>query len=306
MHYTYQIYGKTVVSELELPALTKGEPAENPVYIERGHVPQELKGPVGGQSRFSVFNEHECLTTIPGIARYYISDGNRVIVEPAIPEKRQVALFIYSNCIPVALLQRNLILMHVSGIFISPGEVLLMAGASGAGKSSTALMLGHLGYPLFTDDTALLSIENERCYAWSSYPETRLWAEVAEMQEVFPQTEKRRVRPDIDKYAYTFGNSFTGEKVRVAGLVFLETKGHEVDIAELNATEVWKYLNDNTYVIRFIRGMNKTRMLFHYTTALAGILPGWRAGRPSGVKSYDTFSKAIENDIIRCIGATVL
>ncbi|MCY1314349.1 hypothetical protein D9M69_707140 [compost metagenome] len=65
MYYTCQIYGQAVVSELELPALTKGEAAEDPVYIQSGRVSQELEGAVSGQSRFSVFNEHECLTNIP-------------------------------------------------------------------------------------------------------------------------------------------------------------------------------------------------------------------------------------------------
>ncbi len=225
MHYTYRIYGQSVVSELELPALVRGEAAENAIYIQWGEVPSGLRGPIQGQSHFSVFNEHECLTIVPGVARYYITEGNRVIVQAETPDTQEVPLFIYSGCIPVALLQRNLILMHVSGIFINPREVLLIAGPSGAGKSSTALMLAPPGYPLFTDDTALLKMESGRCYAWASYPETRLWAEVAEMQDVFSEANKKRVRPGMDKFAYTFGNSFTSDQVRVRGIVFLEVEG---------------------------------------------------------------------------------
>jgi len=298
MHYTYQIYGQVVISELELPALLPAENSEPSLCIQKGRVPAELNEPITGQSHFSVFNEHECLTTVPGVARYYTTGGNRVLVEPETPDKCEIALFIYSHCIPLALLQRNQVLLHVSGVFIRPGEVLLIAGPSGAGKSSTALMLEQLGYPLFTDDTALLSMESGKCYARASYPETRLWAEAAEMK-LSPE-EKRRVRPHLEKYAYTFDHSFTTDGVEVKGIVFLNTEGEEVNIAALNATETWRYLNDNTYVLRFIRGMNKSKLLFHYTTALAGLLPGWKALRPAGVKSYETFSKAIEEEIIRC------
>ena len=222
------------------------------------------------------------------------------MVAPETADRHEIALFVYSNCIPIALLQRNRVLLHVSGVFINPGEVLLVAGPSGAGKSSTALMLEQLGYPLFTDDTALLSMEDGKCYARASYPETRLWAEAAEIREKFVQDEKRRVRPAIEKFAYRFDRSFSAERAEVKGIVFLETEGAEVHVAPMSVMETWRCLNDNTYVIRFIHGMNKGKLLFQYTTALAGLLPAWKARRPAGVKSYDTFSRAIEEEIIHC------
>lgn len=47
--------------------------------------------------------------------------------------------------------------------------------------------------------------------------------------------------------------------------------------------------------------MKKDKELFHYTTSLAGSIPGWKASRPMGVNSYDALSKAIENEIIRSV-----
>lgn len=72
MPYHYKIYGIHVISEIVLPALINGSPDDTSlqtVYIKQGLVPATLENPSHGQTNFSVFNENECLTHIPDVAR---------------------------------------------------------------------------------------------------------------------------------------------------------------------------------------------------------------------------------------------
>ncbi len=302
MHFYYQIYGIPIVSELELPALIQSSPEKHtisPVYVNLGIVPSALKHPEKGNTAYSIFNENECIIRFPEIGSYYITAGSQIIVAPADNRITDHAMPVYTSCISIALLQRNLFLMHVSGCFVARDEVLLLAAKSGTGKSTTAALLKQIGYPTFTDDTALLSIENGRCYARASYPETRMWKDASQTQQVYNLADGKQVYHKSEKFSFSFADSFTTEKMAVKGIVFLEAAGDELKITSLKALESWQLLNVNMYVIRFIDGMNKARQLFHYTSLLSNTLPAWKATRPKSVKSFEQFSEAIQEQIIK-------
>lgn len=302
MYFYYQIYGLPIVSEIELPALIQfppDEPSLPPVYVNLGNVPSALNSPEQGNTAFSIFNENECITRIPDIGSYYITDGSRIIVEPANNDQPEAAMPVYSSCISIALMQRNLFLMHVSGCFVTENEVLLLAAQSGTGKSATAAMLKQKGYPTFTDDTALLSIENGRCYARASYPETRMWKDTTGIQQVYNEADGKQIWHKAEKFAFSFADSFTTEKVEVKGIVFLEAVGDELKITRLKALESWQLLNANIYVLRYVEGMKKAKQVFSYTSLLSNTLPAWKATRPKSVKSFEQFSEAIQEQIIK-------
>lgn len=263
-HFYYQIYGIPIVSEIEIPALIQSqteEPALPPVYVNLGNVPSALNNPEQGNTAHSVFNENECIIRVPDIGSYYITDGNQIIVAPADINHSEVIMPVYTSCISIALLQRNLFIMRVSGCFVSENEVLLLVAKSGTGKSSTAAMLKQKVFRTFTDDTALLSIENGRCYARASYPETRMWKDTTHTQQVYNLAGGKQVWHKSEKFAFSFADSFTTEKVVVKGIVFLEAVGDELKITRLKALESWQLLNANMYVFRFVEGMKKAKRL---------------------------------------------
>lgn len=224
---------------------------------------------------------------------------SQVVVEPISDIVEEVALFVYSSCFSAVLMQRNLFLMHVSGCFIAEREVLLLAAQSGTGKSTTAAMLKQKGYPTFTDDTAMLYIKAGRCYAMASYPETRIWKDVAEVQQAYEETGGKKIRHKLDKFAFSFADSFVAEEVEVKGIVFMEANGDVINVEKLSGTEVWRLLNENMYGIRYVEGMKKSRILFSYLSSLANILPAWKATRPKIGKSFDEFSDAIKEEVIQ-------
>ncbi len=301
MPYHYQAYGLLIVSGIELPALLGASCAlsELPICVEEGVVPANLVHAPLQENPLCVYNEHEFKYEIPAVARYYVANGERIIVEPLGDNWDQTLLYLYSNCLAVALFQRNLIPFHVSGVFVETNKVLLFAAPSRTGKSTTALILQQKGYAPFTDDTALLTVENGICYAQASYPMARLWQNTIAIQTVYNDNNKQYIYAELAKYGFSFHDHFVGEKVAVAGVVFLEEAGEEIKIQPLKALETMQLLGQNIYRGQWLNGMKKGKLQFEQLTSLANVLPAHQATRPENQPTFEEFADVIEQQIIK-------
>jgi hypothetical protein len=201
------------------------------------------------------------------------------------------------------LFQRNLIPFHVSGVFINDTKVLLFAAPSQTGKSTTSILLQQKGYAPFTDDTAVINVENEKCYAQASYPMIRVWQNTINNQTLLPETEKEYLWSDneVDKFSYFFHEKFISKKVEIAGIVFLEKLGEQIQIESLKPTQSIQFLGQNIYRGLWLRAMNKGKLQFEVLTKIANKIPAYRAIRPENTPSFDVFAEAIENQIIKKI-----
>lgn len=302
MKITHIAFGIPVISEIPLPAFLEysGNSIIEPIEVTKGEVPTRLQSLALVTESFVIFNESEFLHTIPEIARYYVQKGNKIIIEPLSDNWTEVLLFFYSNCLAAALFQRNMIPFHVSGIFLDKNRVLLFAAPSGTGKSTTAVMLQEQGYAPFTDDTAVLSVENGKCYAQASYPMIRLWQNSIANQDVLEEQHKQLIRTDIeiDKYGFYFHDEFVTDKVEVAGIVFLEEEGDQIQINTNEFSLALQYLDMNIYRNQWLSGMRKHSLKFKHLTDIINTVPTWKATRPEGLNTFDTFAHSIERQII--------
>ncbi len=300
MPYQYQAYGISIVSDIELPALSSYAEliTAKPIYVACGTVADDLQQPPNEQKPFSTFNEQEFRYEVPEIARYYITNGNQIVIEPLCDNWAEILLYFYANCLAMALFQRNLIPFHVSGVFTEPNKVLLFAAPSRTGKSTTALMLQQKGFAPFTDDTALLTVENGRCYAQASYPMARLWQNTIELQSVYAEADKQHIFAEIDKYGFSFHDQFSTQKVEVQAIVFLEETGTDIRIEPLKATQIMQNLGVNIYRGQWVSGMKKQHLQFRQLTSIASVLPAYKATRPEGQDTFEEFAEAIEQQII--------
>jgi hypothetical protein len=303
MPYHYQAYGIPIISEIELPALSGFDelfPAA-PVYVSCGTVAETLLQLPNEEKPFSLFNENEFRYELPDIARYYIAHGTQIVIEPLCNNWDEILLYFYANGLAAALLQRNLIPFHVSGVFTEPNKVLLFAAPSRTGKSTTALMLQQKGYAPFTDDTALLTVENGRCYAQASYPMARLWQNTIELQSVYAEAEKQPIFAKIDKYGFSFHDQFSTQKVEVQAIVFLEEVGTDIKIEAFKASHTMQHLGANIYRGQWLQGMKKQHLQFLQLTSIAKVLPAYKATRPQNRPTFEAFAEAIENEIIKVL-----
>lgn len=304
--FKYLSYGIPVISTIELTAFastTETFDEQQILFVSEGNVPNHLENQPLETKPFSIFNEKEFIYAVPDVARYYIRDGKEIIIERTNGSWNEVLLFFYANCMAAALFQRNLIPFHVSGVFVDKSNVLLFAAPSRNGKSTTSVMLQQRGYPLFTDDTAILFAENGKCYAQASYPMIRLWQNTIEKQRVLQEADKFELcyNIELDKYGFMFHEQFVSNRVEVVGIVFLDADGNEMKTEKLKPSVAIQQLGNNIYRRQWLHGMRKQLVQFKQLTGIVNSIPSWKAYRPKGQATFESFAEMIENQIINSI-----
>jgi hypothetical protein len=296
MSFFYKAYNISLVSSLALPALVEIEKLElddqEPIFLTMGEVPEKLKNSPNATRPFCSLNENEYLLRFPNIGNYYVTDGNSIVIEPIAENLQEVLVHFYASCLSAVLLQRNILTFHVSGVIVN-NKVVLLAADSGTGKSTTSVKLQELGFPIFTDDTAVLKVENGICYATASYPMTRLWQETIDQQSIYQEANKAVIFAKKNKYSFIFHEQFITEKMPVAKILFLEKKGNEIQLTAMSPADCVGYLAKNIYVRNSIIGMKKQRLQFAETSAIAKVVPSYLAQRPSEISTLDTFAARI-------------
>lgn len=301
--YKYQAFGLPIISEIELPALMPlGNliQKDNAVNVKLGKTPISLKNENVEKRSIFLLNEQELLFEIEGIARYYVSDSTQVIIEPLSDKWSEILLYFYCNCIAAILYQKGFIPIHASGVFIDENSVLLISAPSGFGKSTTAIKLAELGYSVFNDDTVIINVEGAECQATASYPMMRQWQDTIDNQIVLNEVEKRELwrEIDINKFGFYFHETFEVNAVKVLGIVFLSKEGTEICVNTLKPIEGLKQLGANIYRKGWVTAMKKQMMLHKHLTEICSRIPMWVASRPENIDTFETFSRAIEEQII--------
>ena len=161
------------------PASAAGASLAPPeVVIVRDPVPEALDAPVITHPVWQVSANGETLLTLPGIARFLISEGCRVVIEPA-PGADPVTIgFLVSGPV-LAVLSRQRGLVPLDGAAVGwQGGALLIIGPSGQGKSSIAASLATRGWPVLAD--GVLAISPSAPALVRGWPRLRLWRQTAQ------------------------------------------------------------------------------------------------------------------------------
>jgi hypothetical protein len=88
------------------------------------------------------------------------------------------ATYLLGPIIAFVLRLRGLLGLHASAIEVE-GTAVVVVGPAGAGKSTTAAAFALNGWPVLTDDVAVIAIRGDRMDVVPSYPRVRLWDDSA-------------------------------------------------------------------------------------------------------------------------------
>ena len=170
-------FGLHFRSELELPELAPDSGGEPDVVIRLGSVPDQLDGAAPVRRR-GWATPDAYLFEAPGVARYLVSAGAEVVVEPcAGAEPSHVRTFLLGSVLGALCYQRGLIPLHANALE-TDGRAVAIAGGSGAGKSTLAAHLSRRGYRVMGDDVCPLSFEADgRVMVWPGVRRFKLWAD---------------------------------------------------------------------------------------------------------------------------------
>lgn len=303
MQYNYKVFNLNCTSTIPLPSFIINEVIQKADFeVALGTVAPSFQKEPTVIKPFTQFNENEFFYQVPDIARYFVTNGNKVVIDPLCEDWDSILLFFYSNCIAAILFQNNQIPFHVSGVLDKNEGLWLFAAPSRTGKSTTALKLKEKGYTYFTDDTALITIEDNSCVAIASYPMLRAWENTMNNQQVYNLSEGKQLRAEINKFGIAFHDDFVSTSQNVKGIIFLEMQGDSIQIERLKSTDGMKRLGDNIYRNKWVLGMNKQLLQFKTLSAISQKVPFWTATRPKDQPSFDSFADAIIEQIIEVDG----
>jgi hypothetical protein len=232
----YLIGGITLISEIalpELPLIQQQSATPHPVQVRLGAVANHLPG--------AVELDPDCFATpaqyllnIPGIARYLVTAGCEIVVDPddSAPAL-DVRGYLLGSIFVVLCQQRGLLPLHASAVAGKSGVVAFLAN-SGQGKSTIAAHLARRGFRVLADDVCLIdATQPGSSMVIPTAPWLKLWR--TSLENLGTKAEGLdRVFTDDDKYRLPLVPVLTPEPI--LRLVFLE--GNAIPSASIKIEEV--------------------------------------------------------------------
>lgn len=220
----YHLFGWRVQSELPLPELLpwQGDARAPDIVIETGTIPL-VEPQLPSFSPAVQVTPTGVRVEIPAVASYWIEAGNRVVVQPTLPEDAaDIRVFLLGTVLAILCFQRGLVPLHASAVEID-GRALLISGVSGAGKSTLAAALSARGYRLLSDDLCALAMQGQPLSILPAFPQIRLWRDSARQLQVSTDGIERS-REELEKYHVPLTEAqFQSDALPPAQIVFLRT-----------------------------------------------------------------------------------
>ncbi|SHN28905.1 hypothetical protein [Chitinophaga sp. CF418] len=222
--YKYWGFGLHITSVIEFPELLPFDFKYADVNIALGEIPVIDEDTAFDIGRISYrVNDHELIFSVEDVAAYYVADGKQIIIRPhpANTEDRVVRLFLLGAAIAGILQQRRQVPLHTSAVVVND-RLTLIAGQSGAGKSTTLAGLKKRQYRIFSDDITVLKElpDDDRISGVASYPMIKLWEH--SLQTLQLDDRSFPVVPGYEKYGFFFHGAFDTQHYPVERIILLD------------------------------------------------------------------------------------
>jgi hypothetical protein len=307
----YHLGGMTLVSEIalpELPLAQRSPPELHPVNIRLGSVPNHLAD--------AVEVDPDCFATasryflrIPGIARYLVSHGHEVVVDP---EPAALALdvraYLLGTIFAVLCQQRGLVPLHASAIS-HRGGVVAFIGRSGQGKSSLAAHLAQRGFAVISDDVCLINANNEpnrdpnhdpnQAIVIPTAPWLKLWRN--SLENLGRATEGlERVFSEDDKYRLPLEGADAPQPIRT--LIFLEgdatSSAATLQIEPVSPVEAVPLLMNLIHQAYLLEATGQVQQSFLRCSRVSSQARAFRLIRPWGLPHLESTVDALHKFLI--------
>ena len=268
-------------------------PGEPDVTIRIGTTPAALHLPTW-KSRRRETAPGALLLNADGVARYLVTGGRDVVVEPRGGSDDDLGAFLITLVFGALLQQRDVVTLHASAVETGTGAV-LFAGESGSGKSTLLAALVERGYAMLSDNlTGVVLAEGGRPTALSAAPGIRLWADALGWR---PRAHGR-VWKGLEKYRAPAARFRSAPQAVRA--IYLLAPWDRQDVA-MEPVPVgggaFKALWMATYRRGLVRQMKVQPEYFRTVTAVARRVPVFRVMRPAHPSPPAALADRIEEDL---------
>jgi hypothetical protein len=284
----YRLGGITLVSEIPLPELAIVQhPGDTThlVNLRLGKVASHLPDGVEVDP-YCFASSSQYLLCVEGIARYRVSDGQDIVVEPD------------AGALPLDV--RAYLLGTVFVVLCQQRGVVAFLARSGQGKSTLAAHLAQRGFRVISDDICLID---------STVPGTamviptaswlKLWR--SSLDHLGRQAEGlERVFSDDEKYRLPLETVFDPEPIRK--LVFLE--GHEIsstttEIEAVPRLEALPLLMDLTHHSYLLEATGQREENFRRCGRVLSQATAYRLLRPWGLEYLESTVDVLERLVLQ-------
>lgn len=276
----YVAWGLRIRCELPVPFAAAGPaPGAPDVTVRLGAVPEALEAPRDRrgpwESAPGLF-----LLKVDGVARYLVTAGRDVVVEPAGGDESAVTGVLLGSVMAACLQQRGIVTFHASAVEAGGGAA-LFAGASGSGKSTLLAALVDRGYPALADDvTGVVLDDGGRPTALPAFPCLRLWADAVD-EVGWRERTRGRVRDGLDKHLAPV-ERFRASPLPVHTVFALASHNRDGFRIDGNtAGDAFRLLLRHTYRGLYLRGLGRGPGHFRTLAAMARRVPVAGVTRPA-------------------------
>lgn len=289
----FHAHGLVLTSDWDLSPLPRVEGLAADVVIQRGLVSEDGLPDARLSRAFLQVNSDNVWIDIPHIARFLVTGGDTVLVEPyADARDEDIVLYLMGSVMAAVLNLRKHLALHATAMEID-GRAILVAGHSGAGKSTTAAALAANGHCLIAED---LTVIDEAGRAVPGLPQIKLWSDAIKKLQI-GEEDLSRIRMQVSKFRVPVPATSTGP-VLVSAVFLLGTQrdehNGELRIEKLEGLSRFNQVRRHTFRRTMVEGMGRGRELFTRYTQMLDQMPIYRIVRPVNRFTANEIAKLIE------------
>jgi len=208
--------------------------------------------------------------TVPGVARYRVEEGSRIIIEP-LPDApiETVRLFLFGSVMGALLYQRGLFPLHGSAVE-TPWGAMIFVGVQGAGKSTLAAQFHHRGYRLLSDDVCAVASTAEGLQILPALAKFRICTDAFERLGA-PQEGHF----EVDKYVVPMGAGYCPHSLPLRAIHVLQIVDAMTPecvapaFQMLSGFDRVQRLLENLYRPQYLKGQQTQAMLMRLAAVIA-------------------------------------
>jgi len=203
-----------------------------------------------------------------GIDYILSQDGRRLwILSSNGVAESDVLSYLLGPVMGFVLRVRGIVCLHASAVAVN-GSAVVFAGDVGAGKSTTAMAMGRLGYPILSDDIVPIYRNAGATYAQPGYPRVRLRQSslpmLCELNPDLPPLPKPEGGKRLHFELTVDGYHFQSTPLPIGAVYLLAEPNEDLPAPRaqsVSALEGIMGLVANTYVTRFLDKSMRAREL---------------------------------------------
>lgn len=269
--FTYWAYGLKIASNIPVIGFTELAVTEPDVMITEGDVLENLEY-CNSKSALFQSSDHELLFRHQPLGAFYIANGNQIVIQKAVGVKESdLSSVIVGICFGAILHQRMLLPLHASAVCFR-NKCIVLAGRSGAGKTTLAAAFIKAGASLIADDVSLIKFEDEIPVVMPAFPTIKIWSD--SLQHFGISSEGLLVvRGDMQKY-YLPVDQFLVQPTPVDHIIILNTHSNpDIEFHSINGYKKFSELRKYTYLHKSFSGNDFLANHFQLAGKLASKMP---------------------------------